>query len=452
MRSISIFVLGLLLAASFSMPGWAETPSHGGLVPTSSVAAKATAPARLRTARAVERACDACRLLDLEREPIVDDIVHYRATVQVGPGELDRIGLHRVVRERAPWRPARQREAVFLAHGINVGFEGTFMPGVGVEGADPGNNMPVFLARHDVDVWGISFRFTLVPGDTPDIGFMADWGLELEASDLRVGLGAARLIRQVTASGFGKLDLLGYSRGVRISYTYLNDETERPPGLRHVARFIALDGGFKTDSEATRELACSLIDGVQADIDAGEVADDIRFLGVAGGLALTAPEAPSPVLPGLSNRQAALVIAALPPGGTGTFHGFAGVFEDGAPVTLRFTEEPAALDLLASAASYQPAAGFRDLLIVFCDDGRSEIDDHLFDITVPVLYIGAAGGNQDFGLATFPFLGSTELASILLAVEPAGRELFDIGHGDILAMRDGAALVWQPALDWITTR
>ena len=86
---------------------------------------------------------------------------------------------------------------------------------------------------------------------------------------------------------------------------------------------------------------------------------------------------------------------------------------------------------------------------MWCDDGRSEIDDHLAEITVPVFYFGAGGGNKTNGLATFPFLGSTELDSQILSFEPPERALFDVGHGDVLMMDQAAELVWQPILDWI---
>ncbi len=43
-----------------------------------------------------------CAVSGFERRPLAGDVVEYRATLRVGPGEHDRIGLHRVVRERAP--------------------------------------------------------------------------------------------------------------------------------------------------------------------------------------------------------------------------------------------------------------------------------------------------------------------------------------------------------------
>ena len=392
------------------------------------------------------------RGLTFERSLLTENIAHYHTVLKVGPGEHDRIGLHRVVRERAPDRPVRTREAVLLAHGINVGFVGTFMPNLGVEGTDPRHNLPVFLAEHGVDVWALDFRWTLVPGDTTDLSFMADWGLEQDADDLKVALLAARWGRILTGSGGGKIDLLGYSRGARISYAYLNDESQLPRGLRHVERFVAFDGAFKTLDEELAQESCAQIDEIQNIIDSGQVADDIRFLASIGQLAQSEPEGASPFFPGFTNRQAALVVGTLPPGGSGTFHIFAGQFENGLPIGLSYTEEAVATNLLASTAAYQPLAGFRDLLTIRCNDGRSELDDHLDEITVPVFFLGAAGGVGAGGLDTLPFLTGSETESLLLQFLPPGQELFDVGHGDILAMDNAPELVWTPVLDWVTQR
>ncbi len=400
-------------------------------------------------------ACADCRVLDTRREIVVGDIAHYTFVLQVGPEENDRIGLHRVVRERAPWQPIRARQGVMLAHGINVGFAGTFLAGAGghdtgIEGAGLGHNLPAFLAARDVDVWGIDFRWVLVPGAATDLSFMAEWGLARSRADLGLALRAARIGRWLTGSGAGRIDLVGYSRGARISYAYLNHEAKQPRWRRQVGRFVHLDVEVKTDDPARAQAFCDRIEGVQAAIDAGDVADDIRFLGSLGQLAQAAPDDPSPVFPGFSNRQAALLVGTTPPGGSGTFHLFAGIFEEGLPTGLAYTDERVALGLLAAAASYQPLAEVRDVLTVLCDDGRSTFDDRYADITVPVLYVGAAGGDNGRGPAVFSRLGSSETAAILVRFLEPGQELFDVGHGDILTMPQAASLVWQPIFEWVT--
>jgi hypothetical protein len=63
--------------------------------------------------------------------------------------------------------------------------------------------LPIFLAQNGVDVWGIDFRWTLVPATVTDLSFMQGWGIEQDARDLGVGIGLARVTRAMTGSGFG---------------------------------------------------------------------------------------------------------------------------------------------------------------------------------------------------------------------------------------------------------
>src|SRR5262249_55137631 len=51
-------------------------------------------------------------LSTFERRALTEDIVEYSAIVPVGPGAADRIRIHRVVRERAPFKPRSTRAAI----------------------------------------------------------------------------------------------------------------------------------------------------------------------------------------------------------------------------------------------------------------------------------------------------------------------------------------------------
>ena len=64
------------------------------------------------------------------RTVIAGDIVEYATELRVGPGEYDRIGIHRVVRERAPWRPIRARDGVMFVHGSASTFRSAAAPGL----------------------------------------------------------------------------------------------------------------------------------------------------------------------------------------------------------------------------------------------------------------------------------------------------------------------------------
>ena len=64
-------------------------------------------PSKLRNP---DRAAVTGLLLNVTREPVVGDIVHYSFKVRVGSGRYDIIGLHRVVKEKAPYRPITGEE------------------------------------------------------------------------------------------------------------------------------------------------------------------------------------------------------------------------------------------------------------------------------------------------------------------------------------------------------
>jgi len=76
-------------------------------------------------------------------------------------------------------------------------------------------------------------------------------------------------------------------------------------------------------------------------------------------------------------------------------------------------------------------------------------DDHLADITVPVLYVGAGGGFGAFGVYTTTLLGSTDVSIHLTTLVPPADRIEDFGHVDLFLADDAAALVWQPILDWL---
>ncbi len=410
--------------------------------------------------RALTHLCDTCRIDRFERRNLAGGVVHERATLKVGLGPHANIGIHRVYKPRAT-RRSRRTESVMLVHGSNVGFEGTFLTGVdevlsgstSLEARGSAQQaLPIFLARSGVDVWGIDFRWVLVEADTEDLSFMAEWGQAFDAADLDLGLRVARLARFLTGDGWNKMDLLGYSRGGRTSYVYLNDESQRPRRRRQVDRLIHIDVAFKSTLPGGNPEACERAEAVQAQIDGGDVALDNRILTILGELAIEAPDAPSPVMPGLTNLQVAIGFGTLPTSPGSSFHLFAGRFEEGAPVDLAFTRLRTGLDLLASVSAFQPRAGSRDALITLCNSDDDELDDHLEDVVVPVLYIGAAGGNQDFGLATFPFLGSEILESLIVSELPPGDEALDVGHADLLTMEQARERVWTPILDWIRAR
>lgn len=444
----------LVLAGALAIPSLAAADVQSI---DDSTLQKSTERACQRAERALLGFTGECTPTAVERRVLAGDVAEYSFRVRVGSGPYDVIGIHRVVRESAPFQPVKTDKALFMAHGDIWGFDAAFV-------SNPQHALPVFLAQNNLDVWGIDFRWTLVPASVTDFTFMQSWGLEQDARDLYIGLSVARAVRLYTNNGFDKIDLLGWSRGGMIGYAYLSNETQIPGGFRNVDGFIPVDLYLKTNDEGLRQAACDRIAPQQAQIAAGNFASQNGVLiQTLGFLALTAPDDPVPaplqaLFPGFKNRQAALLV------GSATFllaqpvpfyHFTGGTFDaDFKPVDLLYTPVPAFFQFELGASPFQPAKELLDSDISICDDpafGDVTFDDHLGDVTVPVLYLGAGGGFGEFGIYNTTLLGSTDVTTQVVSVAPPAR-LFDLGHADIFLSTDAQTRFWQPILTWIQAR
>jgi hypothetical protein len=385
----------------------------------------------------------------ISRRTITANIVEYSFRVRVGPGTYDVIGLHRVVQESKPFVPIHTPQAVFMAHGDIWGFDAAFLASLASSAVPDSYALPIFLAQHGIDVWGIDFRWTLVPLETTDFSFMEQWDLETDVDDLRFALLTARLTRVATGSGFGQLHLLGWSRGGMTGYLYLNAETQSL--LRHVKGFIPVDIFLKTNDDTLQDAACARFTAQQARLDAGTFHDTTGILlSQLGASAATDPAGTSP-FPPLTNFQAALFV------GTTTFalfepvpfyHFVAGPAGGGTPPTLLYTQEAYWIDFLQGAAPYQPVNIFAQGEQFWCGVSTPPFfEDHLKDITVPILYVGAGGGFGEIGFYTTTLLGSRDITTRL--VDLTAQRIDDFGHVDLFLADKASDLVWQPILSWL---
>jgi hypothetical protein len=394
----------------------------------------------------------------IERRRMAEDVHEYSFRVRVGSGAHDVITLHRVVREVAPWRPARTAKSVFLVHGDVWGFRGAFLGGG--EGEAARHSFAFYLARQGVDVWGIDLRWVHVPVETRDFSFMRSWNLGLHARDVGTGLLLARVVRALSIPTPGRLEkmtLLGWSRGATVAYAWLNAEARLPPELRHVGGFIPVDMAFTLapEDKPLRQAACLRYEDFSQRLAAGQYEGGAQGLGIQylGMQALHQPEAPSTV-PGLSNRQLALVAGAatwslqsLP--FTSSYHFTGGRFDaSGIPTGLTWTRERLFFDFLMEASPYQSLAEQLDTEALWCGVDVP-YDDHLGQVTVPVLYVGAEGGVGRHGLHGTSLLGSADVTSLLVRRYPEEGRLLDYGHADLFLAEDAKVAVWAPLLDWL---
>ena len=161
---------------------------------------------------------------------------------------------------------------VFLLHGDAVGFV-KFLFGSASPSTPDDHAAAVYLAQNGVDVWGMDQDWILVPMDTTDFSFMAGWGLQRQIDNVMIGMEIARYARRYTGNGFGKMNLLGYSSGAVTVYGAANEETQRPPGLRHIGGLIPVDLPYKLapEDEPGRLMSCAGAADYQALIDSGVV-------------------------------------------------------------------------------------------------------------------------------------------------------------------------------------
>jgi pimeloyl-ACP methyl ester carboxylesterase len=385
----------------------------------------------------------------IQRHALTADVAEYFFTVRVGAGTYDQIGVHRVVKEIAPYVPVPASRAVFLAPGDIWNFHAAFE-----NRPDP---LPVFLAENGIDVWGIDYRWTFVPATVTDLTFMKNWGLDQDAHDVGIAMGVARVTRGLTGSGLGKIFLLGWSRGGQIGYAYLSDETQLPATLHQVRGFIPVDIYLKTDVAQLQEFACQRQQASAAAVAAGSyAATSGELIGAIGGAATADPNGASAIVPGLTNHQAGLLVGeatfdflgGLAP--TPFYHFTGGSFDaQGLPTGLLYSNEASLFTFEQGSAPFQPNQELADADASTCGQPAVPFDDHLGAITVPVLYIGAGGGFGEYGLYNLTLLGSRDVTSHIVHKVPADQRLSDYGHADLFQGLDAPTLVWQPILSWV---
>ncbi|MBD3220483.1 hypothetical protein GF314_04505 [bacterium] len=396
-------------------------------------------------------------LRDWSREVLIDDIVHYTYLVQLGPGEYDRIRLHRVVREAQPQRPIQTPHTIFLQHGDAVGFV-KFLYGPAAPSAPQDHAAAIHLAQQDIDVWGIDQNWVLVPVDVADFGFMQDWGMDNQIANLRLAMAAGRYARYFGGSGFGKLPLLGYSSGGWLAMAYANGEAVMPAYRQHAGALVIADAYYEIGPDNPEGMAvnCGDAAAIEQDLANGIYEWWVGFEEV-GRYALDDPEGDSPIFEGFTNRQVALYFGCA---GfrdyplNAWWHYWGGEFDgdpedpNSLPIDTRFLPQEWAFEFMTTASPWQANAFFYDYNRISCEDYDVPWDDNLAQITVPVLNLGGAGGLAPSNWYTLDMLGSTDIEEVVVQLLPDEQRFEDFGHIDMWTATDAAALVWAPLADW----
>jgi hypothetical protein len=334
-----------------------------------------------------------------------------------------------------------------------------------------------------MDVWGVDRRWTFVPDYYPETdvpycyidgcSFMQDWDVALHLADLKLGVKFARIIRGLTGSGWDKMFMLGHSSGAAYAYVYANDEAQMVKWEQDLRGIIPVDMVYKFDPDDPAQIplidnSCLKCDKLQEKFDSG-----IFYSDEAVGLKYMAyqadmfPDDPSIIIPGL-NQQAAwfFVLSAThmtekdpfyadpemtsPP--VPFYHHCAGTFdESGLPTGLQFTNSDYILDFAFAVPSFQSLSDTIEGEALWCSDA-TPYDDHLGEITIPVFYVGVAGGFGEYGVYSTTLLGSydnDDVDTLIVELYSPEAEALDYGHIDLLFADDAESLVWEPIYNWI---
>lgn len=391
-----------------------------------------------------------CQVKYLGAQVVTGDVMHYEFRVRVGDGEFDWIGLHRVVRAIDGGTPIRTRDSAFLLHGDIKDFEGMFIPGTLQDSLPREFGFAVTLAEADVDVWGIDQGWSIVPFDVTDFDFMADWGLDRQIDDMQLGIAAARAARRKLGNGNLPMIAGGFSSGALTGFALLEREAELKPNERDVAGFLAMDFGIATDDPDVEIRFCE-----QYQTSADAIADgDYQLVSpfpFFGPPAKTMPDAPSPLIPGFTNLQAALVLGAFPQWPEIDYVFVTGEFDEfGIPTGLRYTDVEAWIDFMVVGPPYQSQAFARDYGAALCPEIAAPWGRSLEDVEVPVYYLSARQGAGPLTLHTLDLLGSEDVTLQAISLDPDIKK--DFGHVDVLIARDAEALSFEAMRDWIQDR
>lgn len=383
----------------------------------------------------------------MDRTPVTADVAHYQFDLRIGSGPHDVVRIHRVVKETRPRRPIRTDRTLFLLHGDCGPFAATYLPGVCCPSFPADFGIAAFLAQNDVDVWGMDMAYVLVPPQTEDFSFMQDWGLQREADELRIGMAVARFCRLLTGNDLAPLNLLGFCGGVSIGYTALNDETQLPRPLRSIGGYIQVEMSFGSVHEGWVQANCDWAAYCREKLDRGIYQED-WFMPLLADLARNDPEGESPIIPGFTNWQAAL-FAGAGPFWFADSHNHAGVWESGLPVGFQYVSVDHYLDICAASPPHQPLLYKYEVCAIDCGEEDLPYDDHVSQIEVPVLYVGAAGGFGPYCDHVLSLLGSDDIQRLDVRLLGPDEALLDYGHNDLFAGANAELLVWQPILEWV---
>jgi hypothetical protein len=380
------------------------------------------------------------------------EVVHYQFDVQVGPGPYDVIRIHRVVKEVSPGRPAKKMEGILLLPGLPQLFAPIFLQDAAPGVPEEQGSIALFLASHDIDVWGMDYGWAFIPYPTSGFDFLRGWGIGKDAAHVHIALSIARWLRVTSGQGNGPVHVLGFSYGGPVVYGAASEDTRNPGNLRNVKGIVTVDGApVRLPPGSSAQInACNTARDTLKSLDSGIYHYDSSASHLRAEAARDYPDTP--------NAGSGTATAEFPgfPSGTFTNYQFmlvngirnktyAGTYTVTPPsANLAFTSGERSVALGTTTPSYYPLLITYDGAASRCgtDTYPAAFDDHLGDIDVPTLYVA----RQDTGLYTATQTRSRDVTTLI--INPTlNPNLY--GHADFFLANNAASEIWQPILDWI---
>lgn len=399
--------------------------------------------------KSVER-YENCRLTGIERDIPTRGVKRIQYHLKVGAGEFDTITLHRVATRKA----GRLKNAIMLLPGTGLDVENIYLPGLNSEAVPDDFSPLIHFAREGIDAWSADYRGSELPAEIADFSFMADWGINTATSDMQLALRFARLVRLFSGHGYRRIHIGGYSAGVAVAFAVASADAARHHGRKDVRGIVAVDDTFDVDP-AANSAACDDLAFYDMLI-AADVFGDLGngFIIAIAGLAndIASRNMPTEIgPPGFTNLQFFNFVVSST-FGESSFHIFGSDVDETGFRFPNFTDQEFAIDQGTLFEPALPVQFSRELAKIRCSaDAVSELDGGLGNITVPVLHIGAVGGNANSIDYTLGLIASSDITSSLVQALSPGEEAFDYGHGDVFAATNARVLVWQPIVDWLKT-
>jgi hypothetical protein len=350
-------------------------------------------------------------------------------------------------------------QATFLMHGDVYGFN-SFISSVNSNVVPHSQSIGIAMAAAGMDVWGMDLRWIKVKAFTvnQNFEFMRDWGLSTALKDMDIAVNVARNLRRLQSNANVQFSMLGWSRGGQLGYLYLAKESQQNVSTRNIKNFVPVDILVYTKDESIRQGTCDYAAQLRRDWLSGQYADETGLISEQmAQLAQTMPDQPSPFVPGMTNKQAVLLLLTstyvlTPPGGAYTpfYHYNGGKFDaSGVPIGLAFSNLKYLYEYATGLSPYEPVKFLSEATDLTCGSAFGVLNADLRRINVPMLYVSAAGGIGAAGAYTMSLTAHWDKSTLNIQTLPNEMAALDYGHVDLFTATDANTRVWRNIITWM---